>query len=82
MYNIIIKRFASDSIVVGKDCDLYFPSVLGLISKGDSTLIKLSSGTNMKGIIFLFNDGSKMGNHIIHIEASAKVTGHFILLIS
>jgi cytoskeletal protein CcmA (bactofilin family) len=48
-----IQAFGRDSILVDKNCKLSYPSLLGVITKGEAS-IKIEEGSTIKGMIFLF----------------------------
>ncbi len=71
--------FVQDSIIVGDDCELNYPSVLALLGKGSSaTPRKIMVGKNvvLKGSIFLYNENyDKKNQASIAINEDCKIMG-------
>lgn len=71
--------FVQDSIVVGEDCKLNYPSVLALLGKGNSTTerkIVVGQNTSIKGAIFLYNEiFNKKNQAFISIDKDSKIMG-------
>ena len=56
--------YASDSLLVGEDCKLNYPSVLALVNYSGtdhSTLLKVGEGTKLQGAVFSYQE--KQGIH-------------------
>ena len=71
--------FAQDSIIVGEDCKLTYPSVLALLGKGNSTTnrkIVVGQNTSVKGAVFLYNENYNRKNQaFISIDKGCDVMG-------
>lgn len=71
--------FAQDSILVGNDCTLHYPSVIALLGKGNNaTQRKIMIGTNtyVKGSIFLYNENyDRKKQSFITIDKESKIMG-------
>ncbi len=54
-----LQAFASDSLIVGKNCKLGYPSVLGLVRTEDSPLypvLRVGEGTEVSGSVFAWEE--------------------------
>lgn len=73
-----LQAFARDSILVEENCDLLFPSVLGLLSVSESkrSNIRIQRNSSVAGSVFSCNDSPALhGNDIIILEKNSSVTG-------
>ena len=74
-----MQLFAQDSILVQKNCNFYYPSVLGVIGRNNSGFSKklyLEDNVQFKGTIFLFNkEVSRKQQSLISIGERSKVMG-------
>lgn len=71
-----IQAFAADTLVVGNDCDLEFPSVLGIINKKlNNCIMKIESGSAVAGGIIISQKMPAMKEPELYIEESASVYG-------
>ena len=71
--------FVQDSIIIGNDCQLNYPSVVALLGKGNaSSQRKISIGKDaiIKGSIFLYNENYDRKNQaFISINEGSKIMG-------
>lgn len=74
--------FALDSLIVGKNVQLVYPSVLGLIDTKieDQLNRKLSIGENcvIRGLVFLHREKMKPQMDILELQKNCKVEGEVI----
>jgi len=77
------QAFACDSIVVGRNCLLDYPSTLGLLEKKDEGIIKemvpeikIGKGTKINGLVFTVTSGSDPDYmNRITLEEGSVITG-------
>ena len=77
-----IQIFATDSIIVEKDCKLHYPSVLALLGEGTTTIARkiiVDENVNLKGAIFLVNKNYDRKNQsVISIGVHSKIQVKYI----
>jgi hypothetical protein len=69
-----IQLFASDSIIVGEDCKLDFPSTINLISPNISRL-SVSKGCVIRGNITQYQENTTESKSTVQIDAGAQIEG-------
>jgi hypothetical protein len=73
------QLFATDSIHVGKDCLLDYPSCLGLMANGEKNktipLINIENGSKINGVIFSSNSNSSNKTPVISIGSNSIIKG-------
>jgi len=69
-----MQLFASDSILVGENCLLNFPSCISLLSPNVSYL-KISKGSKIVGNVIQFQSGTTLSKSLVQIDADAEVQG-------
>lgn len=73
------QLFASDSIHVGKECILAYPSCLGLITNGKKNkaipLINIENNSKINGVIFSSNPNSSNKPPVISIGSNSVIKG-------
>lgn len=73
-----VQLFATDSINIGKNCNLQYPSVIGLIkkeSKEFQPFIKVNSQTSFKGIIFTYGEVQDRQQTYVSIDKDVLIEG-------
>ncbi|GGE17867.1 hypothetical protein GCM10011516_14410 [Sphingobacterium cellulitidis] len=73
--------FATDSLVIGKDVVLDYPSVTGLIAKDSvNSTAKISIGENTKisGLVFLYREELNEQMDLIELGKNSKIQGNII----
>jgi hypothetical protein len=74
----VLQAYASDTLTVGKDCSLLYPSVLGLIRKNKSAekiFMIIDEGCEIKGTVIGINKGAENKTLLISIRPDVKITG-------
>jgi hypothetical protein len=74
-----MQLFAQDSILISKNCQLNYPSVVGLIGKGQSTTARkiiCHEDVVIKGTVFLYNESFDRKNQaLLTIGKGTQITG-------
>jgi cytoskeletal protein CcmA (bactofilin family) len=74
-----MQLFAKDSILISKNCQLNYPSVVGLIGKGKSTSSRkliCKEDVIIKGAVFLYNENFDRKNQaILSVGKGTQLTG-------
>lgn len=73
--------FATDSLVIGKDAVLDYPSVTGLIAKDSvNSMAKISIGENTKisGLVFLYREELNEQMDLIELGKNSNIQGNII----
>lgn len=69
-----LQAFAGDTLVLEEGVELQYPSVAGIISAGNSALLRCMPGSDVKGILFLFSN-TQEGRSLLKIEEKAVIVG-------
>lgn len=74
-----IQAFAGDTLTVGKECNLLYPSSLGIIRSArsaDNMLLSVSEGTKMKGAVVSWQDTYDVRKQmLVSIDKQVEITG-------
>ncbi len=74
-----VQAFASDTLLVGENCVLEYPSVLGIArckKTGGNPLLSMGKDTKMQGDIFAFDDRKDITQHsMVRIDEKCELTG-------
>lgn len=74
-----LQVFASDSIRIGKNCRLNYPSVAGVLQSdlsAPTSFLSISEGSIVEGILFASSPGEHpQGNQLIEIQKNAEIKG-------
>lgn len=73
-----LQVFATDSVDIGEDCQLDYPSVIALVRRNEKEHAQLNirQGTEISGVVFAYQDRVGVRNHLrLSLEQSAIVHG-------
>jgi hypothetical protein len=72
-----VQIFATDSIVVGRNSRLNYPSVLCVQANNNAEKIKLNKNVEMNGNVYLFQENMQLnGNALIMIDGGLQLNGN------
>ena len=70
-----LQAFAQDSIIVGKNCTMQYPSVLGLYNEKANASLVIGESSILIGEIVLSGGPASQGLHQLSIQKQASVSG-------
>lgn len=74
-----LQAFATDTLGVGEDCVLNYPSVLGIVKRDfsdDQPAIVIGKGSVVSGFVFSYRRVEDMRKTLISLQPSTKVVGY------
>jgi hypothetical protein len=71
-----IQAIASDTIIVGSNVELFYPSTLALLSENKQALLSLGSHSKLGGEMVLLGDPNKVRAGLLSIQEGARVSGN------
>jgi hypothetical protein len=69
-----MQLFASDSILIGENCVLDFPSCINLLSPNVSYL-RISKGSKITGNVIQYQSASVLSKSLVQIDTDAEIQG-------
>ncbi len=71
-----IQAYASDTLVVGNNCQLNYPSFVGIINKNvNNCYMRVEKNSNMAGGIIIYQDSKALKEPELYIEESVVIYG-------
>jgi hypothetical protein len=71
-----LQAFASDSIIVGEDCNLMYPSILSITNQNlKSVYLEIMKNTSLDGGVILFQDGKSSNSSFLKINEGVEIEG-------
>lgn len=70
-----VQIFATDTIIIERNCLLAYPSVLAVNTTHEGSLIHIGENARIEGIVLSTGNGNS-SDRLINIQRSAKIYGH------
>ena len=70
-----LQAFASDTLVLEEGVKLGYPSALGLIARGERSLLHCAPSTVVEGLLFQYGPQQVQSFHLLRLEEKAAVKG-------
>lgn len=70
-----VQLFARDSVIVGKNCRLRYPSAVAVFSNGSEAFLKVGHGTLIQGILYVDGEPKPYEGRRLYIDKEAIILG-------
>ena len=71
-----LQAIASDTIIIGTNCQLNYPSALGVSTSNPDAYIELGENTRLIGEMAIMGDDYKLKNALISIQKGVEIMGN------
>lgn len=70
-----LQAFATDTLIVGKEVRLHYPSALGLLADKSGSLIEIQENAHIEGVIFHESKNEGEAFHLLKMAEGSQVLG-------
>ena len=70
-----LQAFASDTLLLGEDVQLSYPSAVGVLQDKENALLALQAGASVEGMIILLSATKSEGRGLVWLHEKSKVMG-------